>query len=149
MKSILLGGVGLVALILFSLWLNSRPFWNGSASAAVITIPRMSFHSDGAFGTTTSRTLQKVTIDGTVIIDRSSGLPNVPYIKYTDQNGRLATKQLIYAGERGCSPTSGDLPCVPGYPADAAYPQLNDGQHISAQGYVYANRLLVTAIQEK
>jgi len=86
------------------------------------------------------------TLEGTAIMDTSSGLPAVPYIEYNDENGATTTKQLIFADERGCLPGAGDLPCVPSYPILSAYPQLVTGQHIHVSGYIRADRFLITDI---
>lgn len=84
-----------------------------------------------------------LTISGTAIMDDSSGLPAVPYIKYVGQNGSIWTKQLIFTDPRGCAPSAADIPCVPGYPQTAAYPQIVTGEHITVEGYIRDNRFLV------
>jgi hypothetical protein len=84
-----------------------------------------------------------VTITGTAIMDYSTGLPAVPYIKYVGQNDAVWTKQLIFDDSRGCAPTAADIPCVPGYPQKAAYPQISTGQSITVEGYIRDNRFLV------
>jgi hypothetical protein len=85
-----------------------------------------------------------VTLTGTVLIDRNSGYPYAPYIKYTDEKGRTRTKQLVYYGVRGCNPNAGDFPCVPSYPTDYGYPKVEDGSPIRAEGYLNDDRLIVT-----
>lgn len=84
-----------------------------------------------------------VTITGTAIMDESSGLPAIPYIKYLDRDGKTWTKQLIFDDARGCAPSAADLPCVPSYPQTAAYPEVTTGQPITVEGYIRDNRFLV------
>jgi hypothetical protein len=84
-----------------------------------------------------------VTITGTAIMDYSTGLPAVPYIKYIGRNDAVWTKQLIFDEARGCAPSAADIPCVPGYPQKAAYPQISTGQSITVEGYIRDNRFLV------
>ncbi len=90
-----------------------------------------------------------VTIEGTAVMDTSTGYPAVPYIRYVENDGDTATKQLIFADERGCLPGAGDIPCVPTYPAAAAYPELATGQKIRVSGYIRANRLLITELSRE
>jgi hypothetical protein len=84
---------------------------------------------------------------GTAQMDTSTGLPAVPYIWYRDECGRTWSKQLIYANMRGCAAGAPDMPCVPGYPQTRAYPQLETGQTITAEGYVHEHRLIVTSLE--
>src|SRR5690242_8075268 len=62
-----------------------------------------------------------LSLSGIAIMDTSGGTPAVPYIQYTNASGNIATKQLIFADARGCLPTAGDIPCVPGRSVNAAY----------------------------
>ncbi len=88
------------------------------------------------------------TLTGTAIMDVSTGLPAVPFIQYADRKGRTATKQLIFADARGCLPSAGDIPCVPGYPVRSAYPSLTTGEPIRVTGYMVENRFLITSFEE-
>lgn len=95
---------------------------------------------------TAAKSSGPMTLEGTAIMDTSSGTPAVPYIKYIDEKGRIATKQLIFADSRGCLPNAGDIPCVPNYPSQGAYPKLTTGEHLTVKGYMYENRFLVASI---
>jgi len=71
--------------------------------------------------------------------------PPVPYIQYTFTEGEVRTKQLIYVNERGCSPSSGDLPCltVP----DDQYPQVPYGSTVRVTGVVEGDQILVESLE--
>lgn len=85
-----------------------------------------------------------VDLTGTMLLDTTTGV-SVPYILYASEKGKPLTKQLIYAGSRGCAAYAGDLPCV-NVDADAAYPQLPTGTSIRVQGMQKADRILVYEI---
>lgn len=87
------------------------------------------------------------TIEGTAIMDTSTGEQAVPFIMYTDEKGRIRTKQLIYADMRGCLPNAGDIPCVPTYPQESAYPELSTGMPITATGYIREDRFLLMGLR--
>ena len=87
-----------------------------------------------------------VELEGRALMDTTSGLPEVPFIQYVARDHMLVTKQLIYANSRGCSPNAGDIPCVPSYATNTAYPELTTGERISVKGYIRADRLLVYEI---
>jgi hypothetical protein len=84
-----------------------------------------------------------LSLSGTAIMDFSTGKPPVPYIKYESADGDVRTKQLVYLDSRPCAPGAADLPCSPGYPQHAAYPQLVTGSRITVYGYIRDNRFLV------
>ena len=86
------------------------------------------------------------TIHGTAILDYSHGTPPAPYIEYLNTKQATTTKQLVYYGARACNPAAGDFPCVPPYSASDGYPLVSTGQHITATGYIYEDRFLVTSI---
>lgn len=85
-------------------------------------------------------------LEGTAVMDDSSGLPVVPYIRYTDAKGHARTKQLIFDDVRGCNPGAGDFPCVPSYSVTRPYPQLVTGERIRVEGYIRENRFLVDTL---
>jgi hypothetical protein len=87
-----------------------------------------------------------IEVTGTALMDTTAGLPAVPFIQYITTDHSLVTKQLIFANSRGCAPTAGDIPCVPSYSADSAYPDLTTGERISVKGYIRSDRLLVYEI---
>lgn len=86
-------------------------------------------------------------IAGVAIIDTTGGLPGIPYIKYTLEDGSIATKQLIFADARGCHPNAGDIPCVPSASTQSGYPSLTEGQPLRVSGYIRADRFLVAELQ--
>jgi len=86
------------------------------------------------------------TIHGTAIMDASHGIPAVPFIEYLNAKNATTTKQLVYYGARACNPAAGDIPCVPTYAINGAYPQVTTGQSITVTGYIYEDRLLVTSM---
>lgn len=86
------------------------------------------------------------TIHGTAIMDTSVGTPAVPYIMYLDTKHATTTKQLVYLDERACAPGAGDAPCVAPYQATDGYPLVTTGESITATGYIYEDRFLVTSI---
>lgn len=88
-------------------------------------------------------------IEGVAIIDTTSGPPGVPYIKYSLEDGSVATKQLVFADSRGCHPGAGDIPCSPSYGTGSAYPRLIEGQPLFVRGYIRADRFLVSELQTR
>lgn len=85
-----------------------------------------------------------VDITGTILLDTSTGI-SVPYILYAAEDGKPMTKQLVYAGSRGCAAYAGDLPCV-SIDQDAAYPQLPTGTTVRVRGLHKEDRILVYQI---
>ncbi len=142
MKAILYVGIGI---LIFAI---AVPFAlriaRGSAGAAAVGLGL-----PAASSTVSTANLPDdyVEIEGTALLDTTSGTPAVPFIVYSDANGRTRTKQLIFINERGCLPNAGDIPCVPDYPVSSAYPKLTDGQGIIAEGYIRNDRLLVTRLR--
>lgn len=142
MKAILYVGIGILILALavpFAL----RTVRSESGAAAV------GLGTSAASTTVSTANLPDgyVEIEGTALLDTTSGTPAVPFIVYTDEKGRMRTKQLIFVNERGCLPNAGDIPCVPSYPVASAYPKLASGQVIIAEGYLRNDRLLVTRLR--
>jgi hypothetical protein len=97
-------------------------------------------------GTGVLKDSDTVTLHGTAIMDTTSGTPAVPFISYMDAKNHLATKQLIFIDSRGCLAGAGDLPCVPSYPENSAYPQLTSGEKITVTGYIREDRFLITSM---
>ncbi|KND49517.1 MAG: hypothetical protein AB203_00350 [Parcubacteria bacterium C7867-008] len=87
---------------------------------------------------------QYVDITGMILLD-IAGSNSVPYIQYATKNEKVATKQLIFAGSRGCAANAGDLPCV-AVDTDAAYPQYPTGTNVRVRGMQTADRILVYQI---
>ena len=83
-------------------------------------------------------------ITGMILLDETGGTP-VPFIQYATEGGDVMTKQLIYAGTRGCAAYAGDLPCV-AVDESAAYPQLPTGTNVRVRGMRKDDRLLVYQI---
>lgn len=83
-----------------------------------------------------------VTLEGTVVL--SDDLRPVPYLAYAQEDGSMATRQLILAGKRGCSPIAGDLPC-----ADVRgnnYPDLAHGEQVRVRGVVRGDQVFVSSL---
>lgn len=142
MKAVLYVGIGILILaVALSFALRMV---RGSTGAAAVGLG-----TPAALTTVSTANLPDgyVEIEGTALLDTSSGMPAVPFIMYTDANGRTRTKQLIFVNERGCLPNAGDIPCVPDYPVSSAYPKLTTGQRIIAEGYIRNDRLLVTRLR--
>ncbi|KND50828.1 MAG: hypothetical protein AB202_00280 [Parcubacteria bacterium C7867-007] len=87
---------------------------------------------------------QYVDRTGMILLDTAGGT-SVPYIQYATDNEKVATRQLIFAGSRGCAANAGDLPCVAVDP-DAAYPQYPTGTNVRVRGMQMADRILVYQI---
>lgn len=135
--------LGLVAGIVAWAWIASR-----DSLEVAIELPAAAVVSVGT-SVAAKPELEMASIDGVMIMDTSSGLPAVPFIQYQDAEGGMRTKQLIYKDMRGCYPGAGDMPCVPYYSGDSAYPQYSTGTRIRAEGYPYEDRLLVTSISSQ
>lgn len=80
-------------------------------------------------------------IEGMVILDTLPGSDPVPFLQYTSE-GKVRTKQLIFANSRGCLAGAGDIPCV-STDQDAAYPHITQGARVMVRGMIKADRLLV------
>ncbi len=93
------------------------------------------------------RDIGPLSLSGRVWMDATNGYPHVPYIAYYTDEGKLRTKQLVYAHVRGCSPTAADFPCAPEFSEYQGYPELTHGQEIRATGYISDNRFLVTNLE--
>lgn len=147
MKTVIIGFISIVLLVLAFLVLRSILHGAQYAVAAAAGSARSgSFGS--VSGTGTGPQLQgPYTIHGTAIMDESHGIPAVPYIQYLNSSNATSTKQLVYMDSRPCAPGAGDFPCAPTYSASQGYPQLSTGQQITATGYLYENRFLITSIK--
>jgi hypothetical protein len=123
-------------------------FTNGSKQAAAVeaaSVPSFT-HPEPPLGNNVTD-YGPLSITGTAIMDYSAGLPAVSYISYIGQDNKTWTKQLIFMRARGCAPSAGDIPCVPGYPQTAAYPQVQSGQTLTVYGYIRDNRFLVESME--
>jgi len=109
-------------------------------TAAVGTIAR-----NGPSGPILPTPTNPVMIAGTVVLDTQSGGEAIPYIAYYRESGKLATKQLIFAGRRGCDPRAGDLVCV--LITESAYPDLSEGERIVVNGTFQQDRFVVTRLE--
>ncbi|MDB5244951.1 MAG: hypothetical protein JWN90_56 [Parcubacteria group bacterium] len=143
-----LGKIVIGILVLSALVVFFRSYYPGSSPAAVVLAPTIKLATSTA--SVAADALPNadtyVELQGTALMDTTSGLPAVPFIQYIASDHSLVTKQLIFANSRGCSPNAGDIPCVPSYGTDNAYPDLTTGQHILVKGYIRADRLLVYEI---
>jgi hypothetical protein len=101
--------------------------------------------STGLIANAVSSQINKTSVTGTVLIDASSGVAGIPYIKYTDSKGHIATKQLIFDDVRGCSSYAGDFPCV-NRSETGAYPKVVNGALITVTGAMYEDRFIVDTI---
>lgn len=141
MNSILKILIGALLVVAAGLYLH-QAYLKGQSRAAVsvptvkVSSPNLNLVSDSGY----------VELSGTAIMDSSSGLPAVPFIKYTDPARGIVTKQLIFADSRGCLPNAGDIPCVPTYAPQSAYPKLTTGEPIHVKGYIREDRLIVISI---
>lgn len=143
MKGVVITFVSIVLLVLAFVVL--RGFYYGaryvlaagaaSAHTGVITI-----------GGSGPQMLGPYTIHGTAIMDTSVGIPAVPYIQYLNTNNATSTKQLVYLDTRACAPGAGDYPCAPTFAATDGYPSLTTGEAITATGYIYESRFLITSL---
>lgn len=79
-----------------------------------------------------------------VIIRNADVTPSVPYIQYRFNEG-VRTKQLILRDERGCSPSSGDLPCVQG--RVEPYAELPYGENVRVTGVVIGDQIMVDSLE--
>lgn len=89
---------------------------------------------------------EPVALTGTVMLDTADGASAVPYIAYINESGRMRTKQLIFAGQRGCNPSAGDLSCAPTW-EDTAYPDLRHGEQIVVHGTFQQDRFVVKRLE--
>ncbi|CAN5697856.1 hypothetical protein BH11PAT2_BH11PAT2_05150 [soil metagenome] len=139
---VLMGIVIISAVVVFF-----RSYYPGSHIAATVllspittkattTLPVDASFSSGGY----------IDVQGTAIMDTTSGYPAVPFIKYVTSDHTVVTKQLIFADMRGCSPNAGDLPCVPTYATNNAYPSLTTGERIEVKGSIRSDRLIVDSI---
>ncbi|MEO6536636.1 MAG: hypothetical protein ABIT47_02995 [Candidatus Paceibacterota bacterium] len=144
------GKVLLALLIISGVFVFFRSYYpsTGRLAAAVVLAPVKDVTIDTANVSTNipSNSDTYVEVQGTALMDTTGGLPVVPFIQYIASNHSIVTKQLIFANSRGCSPNAGDIPCVPSYATDSAYPDLITGQRIVVKGYIRADRLLVYEI---
>ncbi|MES2225209.1 MAG: hypothetical protein V4480_00170 [Patescibacteria group bacterium] len=127
-----------------SVWLGALYKHSSDTLTAAVVVPHISASVSTAVRA--SQTDGYVEVQGTALMDTSSGLPAVPFIQYINTAHGVATKQLIFADSRGCAPSAGDIPCV-STPTMSAYPSLTTGQRIAVKGYVKEDRLLVYDIQ--
>ncbi len=132
--------LGLLVVIAAVLWL--RHSYIQESHSASVTVPTVGLSKPVTFTSDD----KYVELSGTAIMDTSSGIPAVPYIKYQDSKQGMVTKQLIFADSRGCLPNAGDIPCVPSYAPESPYPSLTTGQAIQVKGYIRADRLIVVEI---
>ena len=137
--------IAFILICLAALWLSryipgSAPVESNVVPEAEITLPAVRIDES------VPQVSGYVELTGTALMDTGSGLPGSPYIKYSLEDGTVATKQLVFADSRGCHPSAGDIPCVATY-REQAYPNLATGQAIFVKGYVRADRLLVTGIE--
>jgi hypothetical protein len=149
--SVILGAVVAFIGIGYALhYLYAAGTQNGAAAVAAAPVGALhtsqNVASEMPVGTGVLKNGDTVTIHGTAIMDTSSGTPAVPYIRYQDAANKLATKQLIFVDERGCSPGAGDFPCVPTYTANGAYPHLTSGEKITVTGHIREDRFLITSM---
>lgn len=83
-------------------------------------------------------------ITGVIILEEIGGA-TIPYIQYS-QDGKIATKQLVYDGHRPCAAGAGDLPCV-NTDESAGYPQYPSGTVVHVRGERADDRLIVDEIE--
>ena len=136
--------LGIVMLLTFA-FIILRGFWYGAryTIAAVAASARTEVFRVGGTG---PQAYGPYTISGIAILDYSHGIPPVPFIGYLDMHNATSTKQLVFYAARACNPNAGDIPCVPPYSATDAYPSVTNGERITATGYIYEDRFLVTSI---
>ncbi len=130
------------------LLLRDTPIPTLAITASVAdSVPTARVEIPQSIGTESSYDTELYTIHGTAVLDYSSGIPAVPFIRYMDESNRVATKQLTFLDARGCAPGAGDLPCVPGYSGSSGYPKISDGEAITVTGYFYENRFVLTSLE--
>jgi len=146
MKMIALFGIGLLALGAFLFWTRTYVGLPPVQVPNLNTLLQMSSGTQAASVAGASRAAGDTYVDltGMILLDTNHGTP-VPYIQYVTENKKVMTKQLIYAGSRGCSAYAGDLPCV-SVDESQAYPQLPTGTNVRVRGVQRADRILVYQI---
>lgn len=143
MKAVLILFLSAVLLVLAFVVLRGFVYGARYAVAAAVSEAHEGSFSIGGSG---PQMYGPYTIHGTTILDYSHGTPPAPYIEYLDTHNATSTKQLVYYGARACNPNAGDFPCVPPYAATDGYPSLSYGERITATGYIYEDRFLITSI---
>jgi hypothetical protein len=85
-----------------------------------------------------------VDLTGMILLDTTGGT-SVPFVQYVTPENKVMTKQLVYAGARGCATYAGDLPCVDTNES-GAYPQYPTGTNVRVRGLHVDDRILVYQI---
>ena len=85
-----------------------------------------------------------VDLTGMILLDTTGGT-SVPFVQYVTPDKKVMTKQLVYAGARGCAAYAGDLPCVDTNES-GAYPQYPTGTNVRVRGLHVDDRILVYQI---
>lgn len=138
---VILGIVAISAIVVFF-----RSYHPGTPTTAAVVLAPSPIATNTSDANNRVDSNSYLSVEGTALMDTSAGLPAVPFIQYVTNDHTLVTKQLIFANSCGCSPNAGDLPCVPPYGTDSAYPDLTTGERIAVKGYVRADRFLVYEI---